>query len=471
MVFCLLNIWAILAPNAAGPGWKAGLAQTKITPTEPLLLSGYASRHQPFTAVNDDLFAKALALEDQEGNRAVLVTTDLIGFRASMAEPLCKRICRKTGLKRSQILLNSSHTHSGPSLSLDTSSKAYEATPELAKRRVTYTLWLMDEIESIVLEALSRLRPARLSYNTGVATFVMNRRQFLPGGVRLGVNPRGLVDRSVPVLRIDTPEGKLLAVLFGCACHNTTLTGKNLLVSGDYAGFAQRYIEEHHPNVQVMFMLGLAGSANPYPKGTFKYAQVHGTTLGEEVCRLLAAPVASTSEEASRADRRRLESMSVPVTGKLRTKLDYVDLPLSPPPSLEEIKANLSARSWQGFNSRAMLALLERGEKPPKRFTCPMALWQFGDDLTLLGLSGEVVGEYVPLIEKVLGHNRLWLAAYCNDVFGYVPTAEILSEGGYETRGVYHGGTVGQFAPKVEKVLIEKVREMAQRAGRIMPKQ
>ena len=115
-----------------------------------------------------------------------------------------------------------------------------------------------------------------------------------------------------------------------------------------------------------------------------------------------------------------------------------------------------------------MLAKLNRGEKLPTSYRCPVTVWQFGDDLTLVGLSGEVVVDYVMLLEKALGPNQLWLAAYCNDVFGYVPSARVLSEGGYETRGLYTGG-IGIFSPKAEEVLVAKVRELAEQAGRRAP--
>jgi hypothetical protein len=112
-----------------------------------------------------------------------------------------------------------------------------------------------------------------------------------------------------------------------------------------------------------------------------------------------------------------------------------------------------------------MLAALDRGEKLPTHYTCPLTVWQFGRDLTLVGLSGEVVVDYVPLLEKALGPNQLWIAAYCNDVFGYLPSARVLGEGGYETRGLYSGGA-GFFDAKAEEVLVRKVRELAREAGR-----
>ena len=97
-----------------------------------------------------------------------------------------------------------------------------------------------------------------------------------------------------------------------------------------------------------------------------------------------------------------------------------------------------------------------------------VAVWQFGSDLTLVGLSGEVVVDYVSLVENALGPNKLWIAAYCNDVFGYLPSARVLREGGYETRGLYSGG-IGYFDSRCQEVLITKVRELAKKAGRPLP--
>ena len=67
---------------AAEPEWRVGLARVKITPEQPIFLAGYASRNKPFERVETDLFVKALALEDRDGKRAVLVTSDLIGLPA-----------------------------------------------------------------------------------------------------------------------------------------------------------------------------------------------------------------------------------------------------------------------------------------------------------------------------------------------------------------------------------------------------
>jgi hypothetical protein len=63
---------------------------------------------------------------------------------------------------------------------------------------------------------------------------------------------------------------------------------------------------------------------------------------------------------------------------------------------------------------------------------------------------------------------QVWLSAYNNDVFGYLPSARVLAEGGYETRGV-GSGCPGFFSPKAQDVVVARVKELAAKAGRREP--
>jgi hypothetical protein len=194
-------------------------------------------------------------------------------------------------------------------------------------------------------------------------------------------------------------------------------------------------------------MLGCAGDANPHPRGTLQNARDHGVSLGREVDRVLGTKLR-------------------PVRGPLRTVLERVDLPLQAPPSREELEK--LAKSGPGEKRgvyKSILGLLDRGEKAPSTYRAPLGLWQFGEDLTMVVLSGEVVVDYVSLLEKSLGPLNLWVAAYSNDVYGYLPSARILEEGGYETRGTYYGGP-GLFAPAAQDALVGAIRGMAEKAGR-----
>src|SRR5712692_5652470 len=142
-ITCLTLLLGGSTAPAGEPKWKAGLAQVKITPERPMLMSGYGGRTRPFEKVAADLYVKALVLEDREGHRAVVVTSDLLGFPAAVAEPICERIEKKTGLKRAHILLNSSHTHAGPALSLKAPPKD---SPGEAQRTLEYTRQLQNQV-------------------------------------------------------------------------------------------------------------------------------------------------------------------------------------------------------------------------------------------------------------------------------------------------------------------------------------
>jgi neutral ceramidase len=429
---------------AAEPSWKVGVASVKITPERPVPMAGYAARTKPFEQVESDIYAKALALEDAEGHRAVLVTSDLIGFTAAVADDICMRIAENTGLKREQVLLNASHSHAGPALSVTPKNDDAESL-----RTVEYTRKLQDQVVNLVEKALADLKPGKLSAGEGVVDFPMNRREFRPTGVILGVNARGPADRSVPLMRVDSPEGQPRAVLFGAGTHNTTLGGENYRLCGDYAGFAEEYVEQQ-TGVPALFMLGCAGDANPYPRGTMELTRQHGATLGKEVCRVL-------------------DSKLHPIRGPLRIAFGQAALPLEQVPSREELERRAAGKTrYHPAGAQGVLALLEKGETPPTEYTCPFTVLQFGDDLTLVALPGEVVIDYLLMLEKALGPNQLWVIAYSNDVFGYLPSARVLDEGGYETRGLYSGGA-GYFASSAQDVVVAHVRELARQAGRKLP--
>ena len=451
MKFHLLTILTLLFVPllpAQESGWNAAFAGVDLTPGKPIHLAGYASRDRPFESVEAPIFGKAVALTDAENHRAVLITTDLIGFSAAVVDPICERIIEETGVERSDILINSSHIHTGPSLTLDSSGQGGEA-------QVEYTRSVQRKVADLAIEVLQADgEPVVLSKGEGVVNFVMNRREWTAErGVILGVNPSGPVDRSVPVLKIAKPgdDGETLGIVFQAACHNTTFGGRFYGVTGDFAGYAQTYIESRQPGVQAMFMTGCGGDANPYPKDdSMADSKQHGEELGSEVLRVVSQEMKS-------------------VSGPLNTAFSRVDLPLESLPSKRELaELKLKHGGWRGWVADEMGKFHEPGSDPfPESYAAPMAVWQFGDDLTLVGLSGEVVVDYVPLLQRKLGYLNLWISAYCNDVYGYLPSTRVLEEGGYETRGLYKG--VGFFKPEVERAVADGIAKLAIEAGRVLP--
>lgn len=447
----LVTIGLSTSEGARESGWKAGFARVDITPDDPIFLLGYSSRKGPFEQVEQPIYAKALALEDSEGYQAVLVTTDLVGVQDPVFGPVCKRIEEETGLLRNRILLNASHTHTGPLVSLDPvrdANIAYAAmSPEDASRTVAYTKKLQDRVVELVKDALKGLAPAKLSWGAGEVGFVMNRRVVESGRIAMGPNPDGIRDSVVPVLRLENPEGELRGVLFGCACHNTTLTDKHNLICGDYAGFAQQYVRENHPGAEAMFLIGCGADANPEPRGEMEMARGHGRELANEVERVLSG------------------SMK-PVQGPLRTSYAVTELPLRDL-SKQDLEFIANLPSSEALMAKQMLAVRNEGADLPRIFPAPFAVWRFGEDLTLVGLPGEPVAEYVPLVKGRLPDKNLWIAGYNNHCFGYLPTRRIIEEGGHENIGVTLwiwgknlSDRVGFFDPETEEVALNAVKDL-----------
>jgi len=174
---------AVLVASLAGDvlfaetEWRIGLASVRITPEGPIPMCGYSPNLSE--GVLDDLYAKALAIEHRDGARAVLVTADLLFFRAPLAQVLCREIMEKTSLERRQILLNASHTHAGPVFGIKDPDRF--DLPDDQRRRVdAYTEKLRGQLVDLVGRALDDLKPGGLSWGVGKADFVMNRRLMTP---------------------------------------------------------------------------------------------------------------------------------------------------------------------------------------------------------------------------------------------------------------------------------------------------
>src|SRR5918992_3364003 len=105
-------------PGAVRPegGWRAGVARIVVTPTEPIFMKGYGSRTRPSEGVTQDLHVKALALRDETGATSVLVTSDLHSYTRRMSDTIAEAVEKQHGIPRQRLILNGSHTHSGPAV-------------------------------------------------------------------------------------------------------------------------------------------------------------------------------------------------------------------------------------------------------------------------------------------------------------------------------------------------------------------
>lgn len=354
-----VSLWILmigLGPVVAAEpssGWKAGAARVDTTPRKPVRMAGYASRTAPSQGVAHPLAAKALAVADASDHKVVFVTCDIIAFRHAFTNRVIERVKARYGLPREDVVLFASHNHAGPSPVEPTpgdSARPIDPPGDGFEDNIAYMIELETRIVDLIGEAIAKMQPARLSYGIGRAHFALNRREPTAAGIKLGKNPAGPVDESVPIVHVQTATGKPLAIVFGYACHNTTLRPDMMKIAADFAGFAQDRIEHIDRGRPVV---------TEYPH-----------------------------------------------------------------------------YSVQAF--------------------------ALGDQLTLLALSGEVVVDYAIRLQKELGgENRaLWVAAYANDVIGYIPSLRVKKEGGYEGGEAFFGSTwPTPLADDIESIVVNAAHE------------
>ncbi|MBL8818667.1 MAG: neutral/alkaline non-lysosomal ceramidase N-terminal domain-containing protein [Planctomyces sp.] len=442
---CLHSLIVLItvSSSVAVAEWKAGAAKVAITPQEPMWMSGYASRDRPADGTSHDLWAKALVLEDESGTRVVLVTLDLVGIDRQTSMTICKSIEAKHGFPRAHIGICTSHTHSGPVVGQNLKSM-YEFDARNEELIQNYTLWLTEQVTSVVGQAVANVEPSVVRYGEGQSSVAVNRRNNREADVpalREAGKLVGPVDHALPVLAVRTPDGKLKSVVFGYACHATVLS--LFQWSGDWPGFAQIEIEQQHPGTIALFWAGCGADQNPLPRRTVELAQQYGRQIAGDVNDVLNSPMNE-------------------VQGKLRAAYREIDLALGTLPTKVQIEEETTSTDvYRVRRARRLLQEIERDGQLSPTYPYPVQEWLIGDDVSFVLLGGEVVVEYSLRLKAELKSPATWVAGYSNDVMAYIPSARVLMEGGYEgaTSMIYYGlPTV--WSTDVEEHISRAVREL-----------
>ncbi len=408
----LLTAFVPLSAAAADGTWKAGVARAVITPETSVWLAGYGTKRPPDGKLHE-LWMKALALEDANGARAVLVTSDFQGVPKGMSDVVFERVREKYGLERHQIMITFSHNHCGPRLG-DDLIDYYPVDAEQEQLVAEYTTLMQDRMVAMIGDALERLAPATLSMGEGKTTFAVNRRNNpedeVPERIANGTLV-GPVDHSVPVLTVTRPDGKLEAVLFGYACHPTTLTFTTWC--GDYPGFAQLAIEQRHPGTMAMFVNTCGGDQNPLPRRSVELCHKYGNMLATAVEEVLEQPLREVGPQ-------------------LRTAFEYVDLAYLQVVSREDLHAVLQdSNAIRARWAARLLQKLDSGETFSPVYPYPIHAWKMGDEMLVIGMGAETVVDYALRFKREFGPGT-WVCGYADDMIAYIPSRRVWEEGGYE---------------------------------------
>ncbi len=406
---------AIVAPAraSAAPRLRAGAAEVVATPDAAgTFLIG---PQQPSTGVHDDLFVRALVLDDG-GAGVALVTLDYLGFDLVYTEKLIAAASEGAGVPPGNVLLNCSHTHSAP-LSVPWG-------PWREHRNASFFNHLPIRIREVTRLARERLQPATLRSHQAPVQIGFNRRLLHGDRITMATNPAGVVVPWTDVLAIDGTDGQPIAVVFAYAAHPVIIHATSTLISAEYPGFAiERLKELPGPKPVFLFAQGFAGNINGFPlRGGIDAARAAGRELGDAVLRALELPPRAR------------------FTGKLAVRSMDLELPLQTPPTpaaVETMIATEKSNERRGHLER-LLGVARRGRAAP--MPCPIRALALGHEICVVGVAHEPFAEYHHRLLAASPYAHTFGLGYTNGMQAYLPTAKDLRLGdraGYEasTRG------------------------------------
>lgn len=436
---------------------RLGASRRNITPPIGARMAGYAARDHGAEGVHDELFVRALYLDDGQAEVALLCR-DLIDTENGEMDLLAGMFEERLGLPRDRLFIANTHTHSGPSTGYNDEAPNREYVANLAAVCV-----------GAVEEAKAQARPVTLACARRPVQAGVNRRERTPDGtIVLGVNPEGPCDTAIDVLVLrDAQSTEPVATLMRHGVHGVVMGSDSYLISGDAPGAAEAFVEANLPGL-AGFLAGCSGNINAHPRGAFEHVALLGRRLG-------AAAVQATTETGEpRADVR------------LASVRHEFALPVDAPRPEEELRAEVE-------EMEAALERIEAGEPVEElsEWTVRRRLRHARGQLEALAEGGEIAG--FPTFVQVLALGDVALFGYPAEVFfeigqqvierspfavtldvthvngsiGYVPVASAYPDGGYEITARAHHKGLG-ITPEAERVMVaETLRALAKARGMV----
>jgi hypothetical protein len=406
-VFKLLSLF--LFAFAVRGEFRAAAVKVDITPKLPQWLMGYGARQS--TGVHDPIFHRIAALDDGS-TQVFLIASDLCLFSPSVYDDVSADLKKQTGIEPRQVWWTVTHTHSAPEVG---PPGMYDV---LLKGRSEHA-WNRDYLEFVkstlisgIKDARAKLEPARVASGSGLAKANINRRaRDVDGTISLGLNPDGPADRQVGLVRLERPNGSLIALIANYAMHGTVLGGRFMEISGDGPGIVASYVEEKL-GAPMLYINGAAGNMAPIYTTQPDLRSAH---LGEFRVLLGDKILAAHRDLGAGADAR-LWLAEKWIETPRKSGLGWpVDLP------------SYAARDANGTELVRI----------PVRFLKI-------NDAILWASPVELFCEIAIRVRNESPFRHTFFLGYTNGWLGYLPTAAAFREGGYEPR-------TSPFTERVEK--------------------
>lgn len=427
--------------------FRAAQKTLDITPPvsekESVLLQGYAGPPREAQSMLTPLTLQMLLLEDTEYNKSLIISADLFGFGARMVEKI-REAASVWGIPPEAIILNASHTHYAPG--------TVENIPGiLGPYYEMYAKAIVQAVAGTLESLYQALEPCFVYSGSTNAQIGVNRRARQDGQVVFGENPDGYYEKHTPFLMVDFVKSSRSLVLINHGCHPTGYGAHNQ-VSADYPAYVREAVKEFPGVDEVMFLQGAAGSSKSSVgnNGTTRF-----TRRPEEVVQngmTLASVIKTAMPEPLR-----------PVTGTIFATTKTIDLPLQKIPTAKNFRAMVKSAGKNALVKQWAEYFLQSGPKQiPSALSLEIQLVSLGEDTLFLTLPGEPVAELGrQLLDAFPKKSTPFLLGYTNGLKAYLPTAEQVREGGYESdtsRLVYM--LPGTFEENIEERLVRSVRDL-----------
>ena len=432
---------------------KAGFGKTCITPSPGAWLAGFAARKGACTGVHDDLYARALAM-DNGAAPVILVSVDVLALSAEFVDHLRASIARRLPVDSGSVMVACTHTHAAP-VTIRTFFNPEETVD------AQYMDRLARAIEDAAASAWQHRAGARIGVGVGRVTGVGVNRRTATGSP---------VDEEVAIVKLADESGKMRGVLINYACHPTVLGPDNLLATGDFPNMAVARIEaQAGPGSFAMYTNGAQGDISMghsselsaigviAPGRTFEHAAELGSRLADAAWAAL--------DHIETSDAVALSAATLPVK-----------LPLKHYPDAAE-----TARALKEAEDRVQ-RLEEAGDSLALRQARSELLYssiahyyaretvRFADGLLPVGLQGiriadalfvAVPGELfveVALRARQSARHPLFVVGLANGYYGYLPSPDAYPQGGYEVVSsmcdAAHAGRLLEAIAQLERRLI-----------------
>lgn len=437
-----------------GAGLRAGAGRETITPPFVVPHAGWgAQTHLYAEGVETDLWATVLVLAGDE-EMAAIVDVDLVAVMPADARAIRAEVARVLGVAPEKVRVTETHNHAGP----PPSSWAWMKEGAAALRR--YYDQLPDRAAGAAMAALRALRPARVAAGAGESRVAVNRRERSPDGrMATGVNPDGVTDPQVFVVRIDGRDGGPLAAIVGYTAHPTTMGPTNRRFSADWPGHLKRTVEAV-TGATCLFAQGATGNVGPGPEGFTDDARVIkriGGAVGSEAARvyfgLTPLPLRFRHERVWESGAPLGKWVGVPEPEpdvRLRVMTREIRLPLRPQPPLAQAEAqaenarrrlnDLVGRGAAAREIEAATFVTKRAAMAVERARAFAGMSELPVELHVLrigpavlaGIPAEPFAEIGLAIKARSPFPHTWFGGYVGGWSGYIPTPEEYPRGGYE---------------------------------------